>query len=151
MGCDIHVFVEYRRNGEWVQLGAFRPGRDYHMFGLLAGVRDESVSPVVEPRGFPDDCSFETWLANQSIRTEDDKLEAGALARLRMGRILGHDMSHLASPCQDWHSHSWLASDELAMALQDYAEDSGPENAWKALHVLLTALPEGRIVFFFDN
>jgi hypothetical protein len=35
-------------------------GRNYELFGVLAGVRDNSMNPIDEPRGIPDDISNET-------------------------------------------------------------------------------------------
>lgn len=156
MGCDIHVFVEYRGPDGWRYVGQYHPGRDYTMFGLLAGVRDESVSPVVEPRGFPPTCSFETWLANMAVRVERDQFNEDDLARLRMAHRLGSDVGHLASPNQDWHTHSWLSGAELQRAVKQLGklekqrgENSG--TAWDGLVALLRALPDGRMTFFFDN
>ena len=34
-------------------------GRDYRLFGRLAGVRDDSAAPISEPRGWPGDLSPE--------------------------------------------------------------------------------------------
>ncbi len=66
MGCDIHMFLEYKVNdGEWqahpahkedssgsiVELGCC--GRDYKLFAKLAGVRGEGPRPL----GIPDDIS----------------------------------------------------------------------------------------------
>lgn len=59
MGCDIHMMIEYspykRSDGEpsWSSFGGdFNPGRDYTMFGYLAGVRGDGP-PVVDLRGMP--------------------------------------------------------------------------------------------------
>lgn len=39
MGCDIHLHVEGKRNGEWLYLGHPNLDRNYLFFGLLSGVR----------------------------------------------------------------------------------------------------------------
>ena len=56
MGCDIHPHVA-RRTGEGklvpFMYSSLDLGRDYVMFGLLAGVRGEEK--LFEPRGLPDD------------------------------------------------------------------------------------------------
>jgi hypothetical protein len=73
MGCDIHSFIEVRKDGQWHHLGGdvfpdhqydktepFGDVRSYAIFGFLADVRNYSQSPViVEPRGVPDDLSSE--------------------------------------------------------------------------------------------
>ena len=74
MGCDIHMFVEYRVNGgKWMQHPGhkieieeegtddeyttygevFATGRNYVLFGALAGVRYDGPDAL----GLPDDCS----------------------------------------------------------------------------------------------
>ena len=68
MGCDIHLYIEYKVNdGEWTadphhtmyddDEGYLRDvsasGRDYSLFGALAGVRGDGP----DPKGLPDDIS----------------------------------------------------------------------------------------------
>lgn len=60
MGCDIHVHVEIRYKGEWVHYAAPRVSRWYRLFGVMAGVRDTEETPIVEPKGLPDDMSVVT-------------------------------------------------------------------------------------------
>jgi hypothetical protein len=77
MGCDIHVYTEQYdpRDNTWYTNDNFRlnrfygqfenqkesehesvyHGRNYQLFGILAGVRDTYVYPIVSPRGIPDD------------------------------------------------------------------------------------------------
>ncbi len=68
MGCDIHFYVEHKVDGVWQQ--AFTPdaeserkgkywyhGRNYALFGLLAGVRNKNITPLSEPRDLPPDLS----------------------------------------------------------------------------------------------
>ena len=68
MGCDIHFYVERKIDGVWQQqfnTAEENPrwqkywfnGRNYILFGLLAGVRNHDVDPLVEPRGVPNDMS----------------------------------------------------------------------------------------------
>ena len=83
MGCDIHATWEYRESYRdcWVNGDAWTFGadgwvepifpildeRDYHVFGILAGVRGESL-PIAKPRGVPSDCTSITRIA---LRSED--------------------------------------------------------------------------------
>jgi len=73
MGCDIHFYVERKIDGVWVQ--QFDPtiedptnhparwskywfhNRNYMLFGLLAGVRNDEITPLADPRGVPSDMS----------------------------------------------------------------------------------------------
>lgn len=58
MGCDIHCYVEYYNKNEsnpWVNsfsYGELDFGRDYVLFGCLAGVRS-CIKPEISPRGIP--------------------------------------------------------------------------------------------------
>lgn len=84
MGCDIHMFVE-RKNGDVWKLvpetegirrpyykevsdaktkdyfnkKTWSPGRNYALFGILAGVRSTIFNPITEPRDLPPDVSDE--------------------------------------------------------------------------------------------
>lgn len=100
MGCDIHFYVEHKVDGVWRQ--EFVPdaddkryakywysGRNYLLFGLLAGVRNEHVTPLAEPRGLPSDLSeglkqeWKQWkgdghtpsyfLLSELLKAKDDK------------------------------------------------------------------------------
>lgn len=92
MGCDIHVFVERKVGNHWVRVSeakgprhpyydeaqdektkayfdkpTWSPGRNYWLFGVLAGVRANQFEPIIEPRGVPEDLSksvakeFKKW------------------------------------------------------------------------------------------
>lgn len=108
MGCDIHMAVEVRRNGKWERVlppeSAWDPwlvvngwmddarqswydGRNYTLFGVLAGVRNYDVDPISKPRGFPPDPGDEV-----AKMIADDGLESWWLGD---------------------HSHTWLTLDEV--------------------------------------
>ena len=56
MGCDIHAHVEYKQYDQWWELADVHIGRNYKLFGLMAGVRMDIA--LIEPRGIPDDCGY---------------------------------------------------------------------------------------------
>lgn len=73
MGTDIHLYVEHynKESKRWDSLSLYKKssedkffpvdiydGRDYELFGLLAGVRS-IIAPFVFSRGVPDDMSCE--------------------------------------------------------------------------------------------
>lgn len=85
MGCDIHINCEIKTpDGYWEncdfftidptykslkgdpdcppkwQIKEVNVGRNYTLFGVLAGVRDRSRPVISEPRGVPDDMSKQT-------------------------------------------------------------------------------------------
>lgn len=63
MGCDVHVMIEYDRFNDggkswWNFGGTINPGRDYEMFGHLAGVRCED-NEHLPLRGLPENPSWD--------------------------------------------------------------------------------------------
>lgn len=63
MGCDIHSFAERKTENGYELIKGVRPfdWGAYGMYGFLAGVRNYSeVTPISQPRGFPDDAAWET-------------------------------------------------------------------------------------------
>lgn len=110
MGCDIHMYVEYKKefksenDSKWVSGDYFKVNpykdifddessmeklelfghRNYALFSTLAGVRDysEQITPVSEPKGIPSDCC-------KYIKSEYDRWGI------------------------DGHTHSWLTLKEL--------------------------------------
>lgn len=96
MGCDIHTYVEVKEGGRWVgndeevfevpdiarwdyrkdyypTKHSVHPdlGRNYSLFGWLAGVRNYSaVVPLSAPRGVPDDLSG--TVSDEAFRWEGD-------------------------------------------------------------------------------
>lgn len=77
MGCDIHVFVERKVNGEWESADTwdngdptyvpygdrFYAGRNYELFGMLSkGVRTDFTNGL-EAKGIPEDLSPEVSAA----------------------------------------------------------------------------------------
>lgn len=76
MGTDIHMAIEVlnhnydTKRDEW-RLAIRREGafgeRNYILFGILAGVRQEDgITPIAEPRGLPEDSDPETIKEAQS-------------------------------------------------------------------------------------
>jgi hypothetical protein len=83
MGCDIHLFTEIKKSinsqDKWVNADNWRynpyyqegndegermlnidslySGRNYELFGILAGVRDHNNDSIDDPRGLPEDVS----------------------------------------------------------------------------------------------
>jgi hypothetical protein len=59
MGCDVHAFIEARRNQQrhWFTVAKLYLSRNYDVFARLAGVRGAAQAAVVAPRGLPADVS----------------------------------------------------------------------------------------------
>lgn len=74
MGCDIHLHVEGKRNGEWLYLGHPNLDRNYLFFGLLSGVRmsvDEPF-PIVKQSldELPQDVTSQTKMFYDQYRND---------------------------------------------------------------------------------
>lgn len=83
MGCDIHLHIEVKIDGQWEHYGAPYVSRWYALFAKMAGVRDyANATPISAPKGMPEDVT-------------------------KLTRI---DCEYLGI---DGHSHSWLGLDEL--------------------------------------
>lgn len=179
MGCDIHMYVEYtnkeRRKeleskGEqayWMPFGdRFNPGRNYVLFGYLAGVRDENKHSLT-PKGIPEDLGYSSMTDNRLYITEDGKgdnettLENALRWNKDYGCKLYNDREGKPTCVDhpDWHSHSWLTLKEYSKVMKLYLKD--PNNWGGAIeyHALLSVMKtlekggfyETRIVFWFDN
>jgi hypothetical protein len=107
MGCDIHAFIEYVYDGD-THTNTFcgeeiHFGRDYGLFSLLAGVRGVP-RPLVNPRGFPDDCiaAGDTTIFPSSWEVKEKYIEYGDSA----------------------HSATWLTLDELKKIRAEYIKEN---------------------------
>ncbi len=141
MGCDIHMYVEYKqqdaaddqREEYWYAYGSrINPGRDYEMFGALAGVRTEHV-PHIEPRGLPPVLGYysksDYWIAvvndPKDMEGYTDPITAqrykdhGSIEKTVEIRGLTH--SFISNP--DWHTPSWLTPQEFEDAINVATED----------------------------
>jgi hypothetical protein len=182
MGADIHAYVEYAdfqtAEGEdyWKALTENFGSRNYYLFGLLAEVRGEG--PALFPvRGLPEGrLSYQTddgyWLRatdDPSLRDHEGWTSRSSAERYAaqyhcpVERNADGSILRVAHP--DWHSHSWLATEELAAVLDHYAAnvsaryaDDRPNEApveWRAIlaamRVFEAAGKKARVVFWFDN
>lgn len=62
MGCDIHAHIEIRYNGKWEHYAIPHIKRRYELFGIMAGVRRDDITPIVQPKGVPHNMSTVTRL-----------------------------------------------------------------------------------------
>lgn len=140
MGCDIHTFIEFSdfvgQDGEphWQCFGGqINTGRDYKMFGLLAGVRGGEA--IYDPRGLPG--GEMSYQVNDYMRIrigtqeEVDNSYEGGVTTLEIARswTTGHYgekiiNNHKGEPGwvtnPDLHSHSWLTLGELRNVMARY-------------------------------
>lgn len=133
MGCDIHLVLEKKWQGQWVGIPMERcpRTRNYKRFGLLAGVRDDGP----DPRGTPEDAS--------------------PLARMEIERWDGDGHSHSWCTLQEY-VQACLASehDPEKMLNADDPRTKDPYYHYFGLEVLDGYdghVDDYRVVFWFDN
>jgi len=163
MGCDIHAYIEHYSKKDLLTgkcfvdsyCGRINFGRDYLMFGLLAGVRSLEA-PVVPTRGLPTnpplswECATEYYLrvvGDEEYETaKRDLLGQRLISKSKLDQVntsyyggkLQPDSQNMI-PDPDYHSITWLTLDELIMVrkrylleyIQFYDELSGISNKKK--------------------
>jgi len=174
MGCDIHMYVQYREktrdNGFWWNFGGeFNPGRNYAMFGILAGVRYDSDKGY-ESRGLHDiqlsygiESDLYLYIIEEGQGRDGEPNtctleQAERWAKWGNPIINGKDGKPYKVRHPDWHSHSWLTPKELARAYRWYRKESEfpVPLEWRVFLNMAKALEDGgknevKIVFWFDN
>jgi hypothetical protein len=143
MGCDIHCYVEYRdpkSDRGWNGFGGrINPGRNYWMFGAMAGVRTDNI-PYIEPRGLPEDVAYDAF-GDATIYVVEDQVEPTSGSGEDYSYSRARAEEHVQKGyCQyvsrngnhnrwvtnsDWHSYSWLSADEFELAIAAYLKASG--------------------------
>lgn len=168
MGCDIHCYIEYqpRDSQSWKGFGGrLNPGRNYTMFGQLAGVRSEG-RPAVSPRGFPSPTGYVAIMDNQlyisdsptTVDHEEYVTSERAAEWVKSGSstYLLRDGQRYAVTHPDYHSHSWLTPDEWEAAIRmTQAWEDYPIPEYEAMLAALRSFEQqgfkARVVFWFDN
>jgi len=187
MGCDIHMYVEYTNREKynkynqdikysspeeikniqkpyWYSFGGkFNPGRNYAMFGILCdGVRC-SFAESFSAKGLPplDELGFYSKIDAYMYITEDGKGENECTLEQaeRWGNEIIKDnfgkTRYTSQP--DWHSFSWLTTQEFAKAIKihDKLDTFNIAIEYRAILAAMKMLEKGnniaRIVFWFDN
>lgn len=162
MGCDIHLYIEY--SPEWTEdrnyyssFARVSLGRNYTMFGILAGVRNTSVPQLFPQRGVPKN-SPEYNYGDYVLYIQDEGEEhccsrENADRWVKSGSSEYVDDEHKKITHPDWHSASWLTPEEFEECLVQYKLETGEEvpSTYKAALAALKALENSRAVFWFDN
>lgn len=169
MGCDIHMYVEYKRkDSDYFSDfgGRINPGRNYWMFGILAGVRSDANN-LFPPKGIPDDLAYASrndYLEYISENANDDNdfvtLETAQKYETYGKKIINNregKPTWVEHP--DWHTPTWLTVDEYEKCMEEYnANDTAIKYREPEYEAVLAAMKklsefggEVRIVFWFDN
>ena len=136
MGCDIHLHVEIMVKGEWLHYNHPHLGRDYALFGKMAGVRGWS-EPIAEPRGLPADATKTTRLDYQHYGTD-----AHTPSWLNMREIARLERWFTKENPDAYFEENWgyLFGNGFAGFLTTDDPDAYPQE-----------LEDVRFVFWFDN
>lgn len=171
MGCDIHAYIDYDTPGEnptglVSHLCEINLWRNYYLFGLLAGVR--SGGAMFEPRGLPERLSWSVrdeavlYVSDENPNADGycsrDQAEKWDSAH-KVGRTKGvggytdEKEDRIYHP--DWHTHSWLTTQELRQVVDRCKELGGVQPSLTAAIAAMEALEEqgcvARFIFWFDN
>jgi hypothetical protein len=176
MGCDIHCYIQYKKKTDednWWECfgGEIWPGRNYAMFGILAGVRDHYAPHSFTPKGIlPEE--KQSWAVRDDLYlviTEDGKghnettLENAKLWSSESELIKDKDGKPVRILQPDWHNHSWMTIEELEKAYKlykKYIKSEGEEGripfGFKMILKVMKALEDNGkndvlLVFWFDN
>ena len=157
MGCDIHCYIEFRRDSQerWDHFGGnINPGRNYNIFARLADVRNyEEIQPVTEERGFPSDAAWPASSDNYLyISTEEGEGNVNpevAAQWVKAGYSYYHKVKWVSNP--DWHSHSWLTLKEFEQAISGFPDALEYQAIAAAMRLFQEKGCFTRLVFWFDN
>lgn len=140
MGCDIHCYIEYKRKDydSWSDFGGrINPGRNYWMFGFMAGVRSDF--PHITPRGWPEDSAYYSFKDNTIYISEDQEeptkesygewyySRSHADDQVSKGycKFVERNGNKHWVTNSNYHSHSWLRPDEFELCIAGYLKASG--------------------------
>jgi hypothetical protein len=168
----MYVQYRYKNSNYWSGFGGrINPGRNYAMFGILAGVRREFPESF-EAKGLPThelsyQCNGDLYLYISDDGKEEGHttLERALDWNKRYGCKFVNDSNGKPMKVQhpDWHSHSWMNVKELSkayrtyfkMVKKEYGTGSVPAEYKAVLDVMKSLEKNGdyitKVVFWFDN
>ena len=166
MGCDIHTYVEYREPGYngWISFGGrINPGRDYEMFGYIAGARmGIALTPA---KGIPSNLGYRAnsdWylIIDDKFANMDGYTSLkNALQWQKQGHKIIEHPDRPGMPWQiehpDWHTPTWLTLKEYRACLLENPDGREIVDDYWAIEGAMAALVKRdndvRLVCWFDN
>lgn len=168
MGADIHMYIEYKtkKSNYWNNFaGKINPGRNYMMFGIMAGVR-EIYPDSFEPKGLPKELSY-CCEDDYYLRITKDGIGEFCTtlenAEQWKSKIITDNNGNSKIIHPDWHSYSWMTIKEIKKVYKIYAKYCKKEYHEKCkipceyqaiLDSMISLKKSGnkvRVVFWFDN
>jgi len=130
MGADCHMWLEvvgidkHADGGDYVDgVAQIYVNRDYLLFGLLADVRMKDIV-VFPPRGIPQAISYQAELEYCLYVCEQDGegccTAIQAQKWIKEGVSCWFDTNHTRITNPDWHSASFLYTDEVAKVAEEF-------------------------------
>lgn len=138
MGCDIHAFIEtFSKQESLTNDSCFVDcysseisfGRDYILFGLIAGVRHNAI---ISPRGIPTNPSMSYTTSNKyflrvvDLPEDEVSCRNNCVARMKAEEYVKQGSSQYTDDSKnkiigpDWHTPTWLTLDELIQIRKIY-------------------------------
>lgn len=177
MGCDIHMYIEYKRKEDkkFTNFGnCLNPGRNYFLFGLLCkGVRSD-LEEGLDPKGLPERDTLGWRTKSDSILRIDDEFaendytgEWTTLEKAKRweanGAVIFNNANgiptYVTNP--DWHSHTYINTEEFREQLIRYYQNPEvimlgyKEPEYEAILAAMNSFQQNgydcRIVIWFDN
>ncbi len=157
----IYSHIEYKADNRYIHFGEVFIPIGHTLLYLLTGFRLSSVSsrinaPLFPTRGMPSELSGKSFFAWTLRVTTELGLSGRDILRIDAEKWVAKGASQwitgnfITDP--DFHTPSWLITDELAEVQQQYAADT--QEAIPALSATIAAmreLPDARFIFWFDS
>ena len=145
MGCDIHMHIEVKINDKWEHWSAPNMPRCYPLFNKLAGVRayDDSIKPISEPRGLPDDLSTPTKVAY-----EWERCDAHDTSWINKEEIDVLEQWVRTELIKTWTKDSWLCLE--AHFVHSYCCGNGFSGIGNYSNSYPESINDVRFIFWFD-
>ena len=151
IGADIHCVLQKKTKDKWETIDILEIDRNYELFGILAGIRDNNICPISYPKGLPPDIKLKDdyYLPISDKIYEDyryNDIKNDNYPRYYLGE---HSYSHLTLEelfkYKRWNKIICLWNNEIGI-VADILPLSLKELVWK-----YRPLKNYRIVYGFDS
>lgn len=156
MGCDIHLFVEHKKENSpyWECWGGEFSNRNYVVFAQLAGVRGGGIDPISVRGVLEDSCwqvkdNYLLSVTNEPALLEYERYVSKEVAQrwVSEGASRWFNSKQITNP--DWHSASWCTLEEFTQRV------SGISGYYDAIIAACKSINQDgdqvRLVYWFDN